>query len=251
MSILTLFILLSFPHFLNFSYSQSSARPERTLSERSGERIPNPPLGPKGRFQSETEKESSIYNLWEIETENSDTHIVFYSDSLELWTSAGLTLWWRQPMSVPFTLEYEAMVVLRDSTDRLSDLNCFWLATDPAVPDGSVFTHLSERKGIFRNASTLRLYYLGYGGNYNTTTRFRRYDGQPQPPLLQEYTDSAHLLRSNHWYRIRIEATASRTRYYIDEELLIDYADPCPLLRGWFGFRTTWSHCKIRGFKVM
>ncbi len=153
-------------------------------------------------------------------------------------------------MSVPFTLEYEAMVVVRDSTDRLSDLNCFWLATDPTAPDGSVLTHIPRRNGVFKNASTLQLYYLGYGGNYNTTTRFRRYNAQPQPPLLQEYTDPPHLLCPNHWYRIRIEASLTRTRYYIDDELLIHYDDPHPLLRGWFGFRTTWSHCKIRHFRA-
>lgn len=187
---------------------------------------------------------------WEIETENTDTHIMFCDTSIDVRTSAGLTLWRRQPMSVPFTLEYEAMVVQCDSTDRLSDLNCFWLATDPAVSDGSVLTRLRERNGVFGNAASLRLYYLGYGGNWNTTTRFRRYDGHPGPPLLREYTDPSHLLRPNQWYRIRIEATASRTRYYINEELLIDYADPEPLLRGWFGFRTTWSHCILRGFRL-
>ena len=186
--------------------------------------------------------------LWEVEAESSDTHLQFYADSIELRTSAGLTLWYRQPISVPFAIDYEAMVVQRDVTDRLSDLNCFWLATDPTVSDGNVFTHLAERKGIFKNASTLQLYYFGYGGNYNTTSRFRRYNGQPQPPLLVEYTDAAHLLRPNHWYHIHIEATSSCTRYYIDGELLVEYADPNPLLRGWFGFRTTWSHCKIRGF---
>ena len=168
-------------------------------------------------------------------------------------------------MSVPFVIEYEAMSVVADpatrispsdvpsvssSVDRLSDLNCFWLATDPGVPDGNVFTRMKERGGAFANAASLSLYYMGYGGNWNTTTRFRRYNGRPRPPLLREYTDSAHLLQPNRWYRIRIEASRVRTRYYIDEELLVDYADPQPLLRGWFGFRTTWSHCLIRGFRV-
>lgn len=188
---------------------------------------------------------------WEIETERSDTHVVFCDDTIEIRTSAGLTLWRRRPMSVPFTLEYEAMVVVRDSTDRLSDLNCFWLASDPSVPDGSVFARLRERNGLFAHASSLQLYYVGYGGNWNTTTRFRRYNGQPQPSLLCEYTDTAHLLRPNEWYHVRIEATASRARYYINEELLFDYADPQPLTHGWFGFRTTWSHCLLRGFKVV
>ncbi len=188
-------------------------------------------------------------DLWEIETERSDTHLQFRDDTVEIWTSAGLTLWRRQPMSVPCVIEYEAMVAQRDTADRLSDLNCFWLATDPTVPDGNVLTHMKQRGGVFRNAYTLQLYYVGYGGNWNTTTRFRRYDGQDIPPVLVEYTDTAHLLRPNHWYRIRIECTASHTRYYVDGECLVDYADPKPLRRGWFGFRTTWSHTLLRGFR--
>ena len=40
-------------------------------------------------------------------------------------------------------------------------------------------------------------------------------------------------------------------RYYINEELLFEYADPQPLVRGWFGFRTTWSHCRLRNFRVV
>jgi len=187
---------------------------------------------------------------WEAEAENSDTHLVFMGDSIEMWTSAGLTLWRVQPMAVPFVLEYEAMVVVRDSCDRLSDLNCFWLATDPCEPDGSVLTRMKERNGVFRNASSLQLYYVGYGGNWNTTTRFRRYNGQPQPPLLQEYSDSAHLLQANRWYHVRIEANLAYTRYYIDKELLFEYADPTPLRFGWFGFRTTKSHCLLRGFRI-
>ena len=39
-----------------------SARPEGTLSERSGERTLNSPLDPQGRFRSETEKELSTLN---------------------------------------------------------------------------------------------------------------------------------------------------------------------------------------------
>lgn len=194
---------------------------------------------------------SQAQALWEVEAESRDTHLLFFADSIEIFTPAGLTLWYREPMHVPFVIEYEAMVVQKDSTDRLSDLNCFWLATDPEVPDGSPLTRLHERNGAFANASTLQLYYLGYGGNWNSTTRFRRYNGKPQPPLIKEYTDSAHLLRPNHWYRIRIEATRERTRYFIDDEMLVDFADDKPLLYGWFGFRTTWSHCLLKHFRKL
>ncbi len=189
--------------------------------------------------------------LWEVEAESRDSHLLFFADSIEIFTPAGLTLWYREPLQVPCVIEYEAMVVQRDSTDRLSDLNCFWLATDPEVADGSPLVRMRERNGVFSNAASLQLYYLGYGGNWNTTTRFRRYNGRPQPPLLKEYADADHLLKANHWYRIRIEATRERTRYFIDDELLIDYSDPMPLLRGWFGFRTTWSHCWLRHFRVV
>ncbi len=190
-------------------------------------------------------------NEWEVETENSDTHLVFQGDSIEIWTSAGLTLWQVLPISVPFIIEYEAMVVVRDSTDRLSDLNCFWLASDPNEANGSVFARMNERKGVFRNASSLQLYYVGFGGNWNTTTRFRRYNGQPQPPLLQEYTDSIHLLQPNRWYRIQITADGSSTAYFIDGKQLFHYQDQMPLTHGWFGFRTTKSHCLLRDFRVI
>ncbi|MBQ9284879.1 MAG: hypothetical protein IJ209_01145, partial [Bacteroidaceae bacterium] len=95
--------------------------------------------------------------------------------------------------------------------------------------------------------------YLGFGGNGNTTTRFRRYEGDTlavadasrRPAILREYTDKAHLLRPNHWYAIRLEVTpkpgGARVRYTIDDETFADYLDPNPLLRGWFAFRTTWS----------
>lgn len=188
--------------------------------------------------------------LWKVEAESEDARLDFRHDTVEIRTPAGLTLWWHQELKAPCVIEYEAMVVVRDSTDRLSDLNCFWMATDPDRYDRSVLAGMEKRGGVFKNAASMQLYYVGYGGNHNTTTRFRRYNGQPNPPLLREYTDPAHLLRPNHWYRIRIETQYQRTRFYIDDELLFDFTDPESLVRGWFGFRTTWSHCMIRRFRA-
>ena len=53
-----------------------------------------------------------------------------------------------------------------------------------------------------KSANSLQLYYLGYGGNYNSTTRFRRYDGNEaglqmkrmRPAILKEYKDQDNLL---------------------------------------------------------
>ena len=91
---------------------------------------------------------------------------------------------------------------IRDRYDRLSDLNCFWAANDPKYPD-DLFARSQWRDGIFKNYNTLNLFYVGYGGNDNSTTRFRRYKGEyfgvaddKVKPLLKEYTDASHLLLS-------------------------------------------------------
>ena len=87
-----------------------------------------------------------------------------------------MTLWRKEKLDGTVDIEYDAMVVVQDSTDRLSDLNCFWMATDPLYPD-NIMRRAKSRNGVFKNCYSLRQYYLGYGGNYNSTTRFRRYPG--------------------------------------------------------------------------
>lgn len=79
-------------------------------------------------------------------------------------------------MSGNVTIEYDACVAVEGKPDdRLSDLNCFWMASDPKASD--IWKRMNWRNGVFVNCYSLQLYYLGYGGNYNSTTRFRRYDG--------------------------------------------------------------------------
>jgi hypothetical protein len=190
---------------------------------------------------------------WRIEAESPKTRVLWRADTLEITSPQGLSLWWDQPLQAPCTIRYRACVVVAGGAcDRLSDLNCFWMSSEP-------FRGLSSRGGKFLESYRLQCYYLGYGGNHNTTTRFRRYDGDTlaitdparRPKILKEYTDPAHLLRPNHWYSVRIEVSADgRTRYFIDDECLVDYLDPTPLLRGWFAFRTTWSHIRLTGFEI-
>ena len=47
----------------------------------------------------------------------------------------GLTLWRKEKMSGKVTIEYDACVVSETEKDRLSDLNCFWMVSDPKHPD--------------------------------------------------------------------------------------------------------------------
>lgn len=138
----------------------------------------------------------------------------------------------------------------------MSDLNCFWMASDPTCPD-NIWKREKWRNGIFLNCYSLQLYYMGYGGNYNSTTRFRRYDGNEagiadpkiRPAIWKEYTDADHLLKANHWYHIKITNEDNRVSYYIDGERLVDFRDAEPLTEGWFGFRTTLSRTRITNFR--
>lgn len=202
---------------------------------------------------------------WTIESESPNYRIEFFNgatgDTLEVISPKGMTIWYNRPLSGSVRIEYDACVMLEEgrSEDRLSDLNCFWMATDPSVADGNVLTRLNERKGIFLNSYALRLYYMGYGGNSNTTTRFRRYSGDARgvtdarfrPAILKEYADTSHLNVANRWRHICLTADPQgHVTYEMDGEPLIDFRDASPLASGWFGFRTTWSRIRFANFKV-
>ena len=195
--------------------------------------------------------------FWRVESESPDYRVTFRGDTCEILSPKGLTLWRKEKMRQDMTVEYDACVVDEGQDgDRLSDMNCFWLASDPKAKD--LWARAGWRSGIFVRCYTLQMYYLGYGGNHNTTTRFRRYDGDEagvddatrRPTILKEYTDADHLLKANHWYHVKIESKHGHTRFFIDGECIVDYLDPQPLESGWFGFRTTLSRTRITNFKA-
>ena len=164
---------------------------------------------------------------------------------------AGCTLWFKPELSSPVRIEYEAtMIAAGGPNDRVSDLNCFWMATDARAP-GDFFA--ARRSGKFADYNQLRAYYVGQGGNSNTTTRFRRYIGDPVlRPLLPEHDrkDPSVLLTPNVPQRIRLLAQGSTIRYSNNGRLIFDFHDPQPYTRGRFGFRTTRSHVELRHFRV-
>jgi hypothetical protein len=167
--------------------------------------------------------------------------------------AGGCTVWFRSELTAPVVITYEATVLNRGGPhDRVSDLNCFWMATDPAAPDGSLLAATVPRTGALAEYDRLRLYYVGYGGNSNTTTRFRRYTGTGERPLLPEHDLQAarFLLRGNYTYRLTLVAAGGRAQFLRDGEVIFDYADPQPLTHGWFGFRTVHSRVEIRHFRV-
>lgn len=165
----------------------------------------------------------------------------------------GCSVWYRHKLTAPVAISYDVTVVDRGGRfDRLSDVNCFWMATDPKAPDGCPFAPGHGRSGKFTDYDSLRTYYVGMGGNWNTTTRFRRYDGNGAKPLRPEYDLRApqDLLQPNHTYHIRVVARNGVAEYWRDGRKLFSFRDPAPLTSGWFAFRTVKSHLEIRNFRV-
>lgn len=163
--------------------------------------------------------------------------------------AGGCTVWWREALRAPVEISWEVTVVSRGgANDRVSDVNCFWMATDPKTPG----QRPAGRSGKFSDYDPLRLYYVGMGGNDNTTTRFRRYAGDGTKPLLPEHDLGAKkfLLEPNRTYRLRVVARDGVAEFWRNDEKLFSFRDPAPLAEGWFGFRTVKSHLEIRNFRI-
>ncbi|NCZ52490.1 MAG: hypothetical protein EBY81_01075, partial [Verrucomicrobia bacterium] len=48
----------------------------------------------------------------------------------------GCTVWFKEKISGPVRITYDATMVQKGGpNDRLSDLNCFWMASDPKNPE--------------------------------------------------------------------------------------------------------------------
>lgn len=177
------------------------------------------------------------------------------TDSIEISDAGGCTVWWRQKLAAPFLVSFDVTFISAGGPhDRVSDLNCFWLASDPKSPEGSPFAAGFGRSGKFEEYDSLRTYYVGMGGNNNTTTRFRRYAGDGTKPLLPEHDlgDKKFLLEANKTYRIEVSADRDgRIQFRRNGEVIFRWSDPAPLPAGWFGFRTVRSHQIIRNFRIL
>jgi hypothetical protein len=171
---------------------------------------------------------------------------------LEIDDAKGCTVWFREKLDGPVMIEYEAVIIKKEgSRDRGSDLNCFWMAQDPQSYD-DLLAGSQQRGGRFTNYNSLRLYYVGYGANDNTTTRFRRYPGTGEKPLLPEHDlgDDEYMLKYNVPIRIQLIANGHRIAYLRDGEVIYDVTDSDPFTDGWFGFRTVHNHMTIDKFKI-
>ena len=187
---------------------------------------------------------------WRIEAEKPG-RISAANGVLDIEVPAGVTLWFKPHLEGPLTIEFEATAVAEGGpNDQVSDLNVFWMANNV---DGQQPVFARARSGAFAEYNDLKTYYAGLGGNRNTTSRFRRYIGDPVVrPLLPEHDISAKsaMLVPNRQQTITLIADGSRIEYRRDGETLFRLDDAAPYTQGWFALRTTCSHLRIRALRI-
>ncbi len=194
---------------------------------------------------------------WTTEDNTGEVKILVSSDTLEITAPKGLTLWYNRRITGDYEISYRVKMLMQGGKyDRLSDLNCFWGANDPEHPD-NLFARSGWRNGIFQRYKTLSLFYVGYGGNHNSTTRFRQYFAKAADtndavarPVIKEYTDKAHLLLPNKWYDIRIRVEKGITTYRVNGEELFRLPVKDNEGDGHFGLRLLENHTLFTDFQV-
>ncbi|MDF3021979.1 MAG: hypothetical protein K0Q92_3282 [Steroidobacteraceae bacterium] len=191
---------------------------------------------------------SSLDN-WVLESERPAT-VVVKDGAVDIDTPAGLTLWFKPRLTGPVEIEFDAIAVSDGgANDQVSDLNVFWMASNR---DGSA-PFPGQRSGRFADYNDLLTYYVGLGGNRNSTTRFRRYIGDPvQRPLLPEHDLSApdFMLVPNQKQTIILKADRTAIEFKRDGRALFRFEDAEPYTQGWFAIRTTWSHLRISRLRI-
>lgn len=194
---------------------------------------------------------------WTIEDHSGEVKIIVSGDTLEITAPKGLTLWYNQRLTGDYEISYRVKMLMQGGKyDRLSDLNCFWGANDPKHA-GNLFARSEWRNGIFQHYKTLSLFYVGYGGNHNSTTRFRQYFAKAADtsdaiarPVIKEYTDKSHLLFPNKWYDIQIRVEKGITTYRINGEELFRLTIKNNEGDGHFGLRLLENHTLFTNFQV-
>ncbi len=185
---------------------------------------------------------------WHLEAEGT-AQVTFSDQGIDVIAPGGLTIWFREPLAGRVAIAFEAMAVDEGGPmDLVSDVNAFWMAREPQPP-----LRLEPRSGNFAEYDSLELYYVGIGGNRNTTTRLRRYGGAGRDRVLlpkNDRTEPALLLRANRWMLIRLIAAGDRIAVERDGVRILELTDPQPYREGWFGLRTTQSHLRYRNLTI-
>ncbi len=201
----------------------------------------------------ETDFQNLDSTQWIVESETE----IKWSDlqgenCMDIDVQKGITIWFNQKLKRDVVIEFAVTVVDEGSpNDRVSDLNCFWMASDPENPD-NFFERKDWRNGVFWHYYSLNLYYVGLGGHDNSKTRFRKYHGKadPIPEVIREYTGSKNLITPNKRCTVKIVCKGNLTQYFYNGQKLFELDEENTYDSGYFGFRTVNNHMKIHSFKV-
>jgi len=188
---------------------------------------------------------------WVVEQQTGGT-VTFEGKVMEITDAKGCTVWFKHQLQGPISISYDATIIKNGGPyDRASDLNCFWMATDPNNPE-NFFKNSKNRGGKFTNYHELLQYYVGYGGHHNTKTRFRRYNGEQNRPLLAEHdlTDAAYMITPNIPMRVTLVADGEKVQYLMNGKLIFELNDTAPYQKGYFGIRTVNNHMKIENLQI-
>jgi len=187
---------------------------------------------------------------WRIEAE-APAKVSARGGVLDVESPKGISLWFRRPLTGPVRISFDVQPVAAGGpNDAVSDVNAFWMAHE-AGKSGTA--PLRRRSGAFGDYDPLETYYVGIGGNRNTTTRFRRYVGRKDDrPLLPENDLKARaaMLTPNRWTHIELIADGRHIAVRRDGKRLFSYDDARPYRSGWFALRTTKSHLRYRNFRI-
>lgn len=185
---------------------------------------------------------------WRVEAAG-DAKVSARNGILNIETPSGITLWFLPELEGPVAIDYDVRAVSAGGPyDAVSDVNAFWMASDAGR---SVLAR--RRSGAFADYDELQTYYVGIGGNRNTTTRMRRYVGKVgDRPLLPEHDRAGKqdMLVPNRWFHIRLITDGHRIAVERDGRPLFEMIDPAPYSKGHFGLRSTQSHIQVRNFSI-
>lgn len=191
-------------------------------------------------------------NNWVVEQQPGGK-VEFSNNVMEITDEKGCTVWFKHKIKAPIKIEYDATVIdNKGKFDRVSDLNCFWMSNDPNNPS-DFFKKSKQRAGKFNNYHQLKQYYVGYGGHNNTKTRFRRYDGKVDRPLLPEhdFNDEKFMIVPNKRIHITLTVYNNKVIYARNNEIVFELNDSDTYSEGYFGIRTVNNHMKIENLKIM
>jgi hypothetical protein len=223
---------------------------ERNIPTKATSEPPAPATAPADPALLFHDDFDSGLSQWHIEAEQPG-RISAANGVLDIDVPAGVTLWFKPRLEGPIAIEFEATAVAEGGpNDKVSDLNVFWMANNV---DGQqpVFAHV--RSGKFEDYNALLTYYVGLGGNRNTTTRFRRYIGDPVLRPLRLGYDLAgdpYMLVPNQRQAIRLVASGRIIEYWRDGTRVFHLEDAAPYLNGWFALRTTFSHLRVSHLRI-